>query len=94
MAGEYGAGVPSLHRNGPQQGQPGARSAGGIGHPGHFASKVVDVLCALHLLTGRGEYVFPSGRGKGWPMSENTINAVHLGSLRVGANMIPLRKTG
>ncbi|QNU16007.1 integrase arm-type DNA-binding domain-containing protein [Thermomonas sp. XSG] len=40
-----------------------------------LASQVVDVLRALHPLTGRGEYVFPSERGKHRPMSENTVNA-------------------
>lgn len=40
-----------------------------------LASQVVAVLRELQPLTGRGEFVFPSGRGKGRPMSENTINA-------------------
>lgn len=40
-----------------------------------LASQVVAVLSELQSLTGRGEYAFPSERGKGRPMSENTINA-------------------
>lgn len=37
--------------------------------------QAVDVLHELHPLTGRGELVFPGVRGKGRPMSENTVNA-------------------
>ncbi len=33
------------------------------------------LLRELHLLTGRGQYVFPSLRGGSRPMSENTVNA-------------------
>ncbi len=40
-----------------------------------LALQAVEILRELHLLTGRGEYVFPSMRGKGRPMSENTVNA-------------------
>ncbi|OZB52905.1 MAG: integrase [Stenotrophomonas sp. 14-69-23] len=40
-----------------------------------LAPQAVEILKGLHPLTGRGEYVFPSERGKGRPMSENTINA-------------------
>ena len=47
----------------------------GTPHIVPLASQVVDVLRGLHPLTGRGEYVFPSERGKGRPMSENTVNA-------------------
>lgn len=47
----------------------------GTPHIVPLASQVVDVLRALHPLTGRGEYVFPSERGKGRSMSENTVNA-------------------
>lgn len=47
----------------------------GTPHIVPLASQVVEVLRGLHSLTGRGEYVFPSERGKGRPMSENTINA-------------------
>ncbi|MCH8491522.1 MAG: site-specific integrase, partial [Oceanicaulis sp.] len=38
--------------------------------------QAVSILRDLEPLTGRGSYVFPSERGRGRPMSENTINAV------------------
>jgi integrase len=47
----------------------------GTPHIVPLAIQAVDVLRELKLLTGRGEYVFPSLQGKGRPMSENTINA-------------------
>ncbi|MGV7186255.1 tyrosine-type recombinase/integrase [Xanthomonas axonopodis] len=37
--------------------------------------QAVAILRDLQPLTGRGEFVFPSVRGRGRPMSENTINA-------------------
>lgn len=40
-----------------------------------LASQAVAILSNLQPLTGRGEYVFPSGRGRGRPMSENAVNA-------------------
>lgn len=40
-----------------------------------LASQAVDILRELQPLTGRGEYVFPSARGKGRPMSEAAIVA-------------------
>ncbi|WP_225043093.1 tyrosine-type recombinase/integrase [Xanthomonas campestris] len=40
-----------------------------------LSSQAVAVLRDLHPLTGRGEFVFPSTRGRGRPMSENTVNA-------------------
>lgn len=40
-----------------------------------LSSQAVAVLQELHPLTGRGEYVFPSARGKGRPMSEAAVNA-------------------
>lgn len=40
-----------------------------------LASQAVAILRDLHPLTGRGEFVFPSGRGRGKPMSENAVNA-------------------
>lgn len=40
-----------------------------------LSSQAVAILRDLYPLTGRGEFVFPSVRGKGRPMSENTINA-------------------
>jgi integrase len=38
-------------------------------------TQAVAILRDLHRLTGRGEYVFPSARGKGRPMSENAVTA-------------------
>jgi integrase len=40
-----------------------------------LAAQAVAILRDLHPLTGRGEYVFPSARGRGRTMSENTVNA-------------------
>jgi integrase len=40
-----------------------------------LASQAVAILRDLHLLTGRGEFVFPGVRTARRPMSENTINA-------------------
>ena len=39
-----------------------------------LSSQAVAVLRELQSLTGRGRYVFPSERGGGRPMSENTVN--------------------
>jgi len=47
----------------------------GQGHIVPLSTQAVAVLKSLHPLTGRKEYVFPSVRGKGRPMSENTVNA-------------------
>lgn len=47
----------------------------GTPHIVPLAVQVVEVLRELQPLTGRGEYVFPSERGRGRPMSENTVNA-------------------
>lgn len=47
----------------------------GTPHIVPLATQVVDVLRELQPLTGRGVYAFPSERGRGKPMSENTINA-------------------
>lgn len=47
----------------------------GTAHVVPLANQAVEVLRELEPLTGRGEYVFPSLRGKGRPMSENTVNA-------------------
>ncbi len=38
-----------------------------------LASQAVEILRDLQPLTGRGEYVFPSARGKSRPMSDNAI---------------------
>lgn len=40
-----------------------------------LAAQAVAILRSIQPLTGRREYVFPSVRGKGRPMSENTVNA-------------------
>ena len=40
-----------------------------------LCEQAVAILRELQPLTGRGQYVFPSARGKGRPMSNNAINA-------------------
>jgi len=40
-----------------------------------LSDQAVAILRELHLITGRGQYVFPSIRSVRRPMSENTINA-------------------
>jgi integrase len=40
-----------------------------------LATQAVAVLKELHVLTGQGQYVFPSARGKDRPMSDAAINA-------------------
>ncbi|MET3653103.1 tyrosine-type recombinase/integrase [Dyella japonica] len=40
-----------------------------------LSDQAVELLRDLHLLTGRGKYVFPGVRSVRRPMSENTINA-------------------
>jgi integrase len=40
-----------------------------------LAPQAVAILHELHPLTGHGQYVFPSYRGKARTMSENTVNA-------------------
>ena len=47
----------------------------GTPHIVPLATQAVEVLRGLQPLTGRREYVVPSERGQGRPMSENTINA-------------------
>ena len=47
----------------------------GTPHIVPLASQAVDILRELHLLTGRGMYVFPGVRGRDRAMSENTVNA-------------------
>lgn len=47
----------------------------GTPHIVPLATQAVAILRGLHLYTGRGEYVFPSARGRDRPMSENTVNA-------------------
>ncbi len=38
-----------------------------------LSRQALEILEAIHPLTGNGQYVFPSSRGDGRPMSENTI---------------------
>ena len=40
-----------------------------------LSHQAVEILEAIQPLTGQDQYVFPSSRGNGRPMSENTINA-------------------
>jgi integrase len=40
-----------------------------------LADQVVAILRDLHLLTGKGKYVFPGARSVHRPISENTVNA-------------------
>jgi integrase len=40
-----------------------------------LSRQAIEVLQEIQQLTGRGQYVFPSERGGGRPMSENTVNA-------------------
>ena len=47
----------------------------GTPHIVPLAWQAVDILRELQLMTGRGPYVFPGVRGRGRPMSENTVNA-------------------
>ena len=47
----------------------------GTPHIVPLATQAVEILRELHPLTCRGEYVFPSARGRDRPMSENTVNA-------------------
>ena len=47
----------------------------GTPHIVPLAAQAVEILRELHPLTSRGEYVFPSARGRDRPMSENTVNA-------------------
>jgi integrase len=44
------------------------------GHIVPLCTQAVEILEEIHPLTGHREYVFPSLRGQGRPMSENTIN--------------------
>jgi len=40
-----------------------------------LSEQAIGVLKEIHLLTGRGKYIFTGARTNGRPMSENTINA-------------------
>ncbi|AHE97177.1 tyrosine-type recombinase/integrase [Thioalkalivibrio paradoxus] len=50
-------------------------SKGGIPLLVPLPTQAVEILRELQPLTGLGTYVFPSARGRGRPMSENTVNA-------------------
>jgi integrase len=50
-------------------------SKSGTPHTVPLSTQAVSILRDLQPLTGRGDYVFPSVRGRSRPMSENTINA-------------------
>lgn len=46
-----------------------------VGHIVPLATQAIDILRALHALTGHGKFVFPSIRTGARCMSENTLNA-------------------
>lgn len=50
-------------------------SKGGIPMLVPLPMQAVEILQELQPLTGRDRFVFPSARGRGRPMSENTVNA-------------------
>lgn len=50
-------------------------SKGGLPFISPLPRQAVAVLRELHALTGPEGYVFPANRGKGRPLSENTVNA-------------------
>ncbi|MDQ3349454.1 MAG: tyrosine-type recombinase/integrase [Acidobacteriota bacterium] len=54
---------------------PAARMKTRRAHLVPLSSQAVAILRALHPLTGRGRYVFPSIRSGARPMSDNTLNA-------------------
>jgi len=54
---------------------PGQKMKMGRVHSVPLAHQTLIILDELEPLTGRERYVFPSNRGRGRPMSENTVNA-------------------
>nr|WP_240348368.1 tyrosine-type recombinase/integrase [Methylomonas sp. EFPC1] len=42
-----------------------------------LSNQAIDILEAVQPLTGGGQYVFPSSRGDGRRMSDNTIRTAH-----------------
>jgi integrase len=54
---------------------PGERMKMGREHVVPLAKQAVALLRALHGITGRGEYLFPSLRAPSRPISDNTLNA-------------------
>ncbi len=45
-----------------------------VDHVVPLTTQAIEILRSLQPLTGHGQYVFPSLRGNGRPMSENTVN--------------------
>ncbi|MBS3965264.1 MAG: hypothetical protein KGZ80_12395 [Methylomonas sp.] len=41
-----------------------------------LSTQAVEILTNIHLLTDGGQYVFPSSRGNGQPMSDSAIRTV------------------
>jgi len=54
---------------------PGSKMKMKVDHLVPLSTQAVEILRALHPITGHGRYVFPSLRTGERPMSENTINA-------------------
>lgn len=54
---------------------PGRKMKMGNDHIVPLSRQAVEILRSLHPITGHGKYIFPSLRGGGRPMSENTVNA-------------------
>ena len=54
---------------------PGKKMKMGRDHSVPLANQTLSILDELKLLTGGERYVFPANRGRGRPMSENTVNA-------------------
>jgi integrase len=54
---------------------PGSKMKMKADHIVPLSTQAVTILRELHAVTGRGNYVFPSERGKSAVMSENTVNA-------------------
>lgn len=49
-----------------------------VDHVVPLSRQSIEILMSVHPLSGHGRYVFPSTRGGGRPMSENTVNyALH-----------------
>lgn len=48
-------------------------SKGGLPMYSPLSRQAIEILRDIQQITGRGKYVFPSSRGKGRPISENTI---------------------
>lgn len=55
---------------------PGSKMKMGVDHIVPLSKQSIEILRAVHDLTGHGRYVFPSLRTGERPMSENTVNSV------------------